>query len=326
MSTASSSTRSSSVRASGCSRHPSPSSAFRRYLDDAQTHGAIFTVNPDGSDEEQLTEPSDGYVDDHPDWSPDGERIAFERCAEGEPCEVFTVAAGGGEPQKVRVRCELGPICDLATPAWTPDGRLLVTLAQGRERPDPATGENWIQQSAVELLDLETGRQRTIIERRDWTGDAHAPAISPDGRTVIYHRWNSWRSTPAEGQGMFIVDIDGSNHHRLTPWKLGGGDHPGFSPEGTVLFRSYEQDEGMQSDYWTVRPDGKELRQLTHYKQGTLVLSTSYSPDGQWIVHATNGVDGNADVYVMRADGTGNQPVTRSKLWDSAPDWGPAGS
>jgi Tol biopolymer transport system component len=56
------------------------------------------------------------------------------------------------------------------------------------------------------------------------------------------------------------------------------------------------------------------------------VLLASYSPDGDWIVHATKGIDDNADVFVTRADGTGNRPVTRSKLWDSAPDWGPAGS
>ena len=89
--------------------------AFRRYLDVARTHGAIFTVNPDGSDEKQLTQPPVDYVDDHPDWSPDGKRIAFERCAEDEPCTVFTVAADGGKPQKVHARCELRPICDLAT-------------------------------------------------------------------------------------------------------------------------------------------------------------------------------------------------------------------
>jgi hypothetical protein len=29
---------------------------------------------------------------------------------------------------------------------------------------------------------------------------------------------------------------------------------------------------------------------------------------------------------VMRADGTSNTPITHSKLWDSAPDWGPGGS
>jgi TolB protein len=300
--------------------------AFRRYFDATQRHGAIFTINPDGSDERQLTDPPEGAVDDHPDWSPDGKRIAFERCAEGQPCQVFTIAADGGSPQMVEARCELGPVCDLAAPAWTPDGRLLVTLAQGRERPEPATGELWIEQSAVELLDLDTGRRRTIVERRDWTGDAGTPAVSRDGRTVIYSRWNSWRSEPPNRQAIYVVNRDGSDHRRLTLWRLGGGDHPGFSPDGTVLFRSYEHDETQQSGYWTVRADGEDLTQLTHYEDDTLVLSASYSSDGEWIVHATIGVDDNADVFVMRADGTGNQPVTRSELWDSAPDWGPAGS
>ena len=301
--------------------------AFRRYLDEAQTHGAIFTINPDGSDERQLTEPPEGYIDDHPDWSPDGTRIAFERCAEAEPCQVFTVAADGGRPKMVEARCELRPICDLAAPAWTPDGRLVVTLAEGRERPEPGlTGELWIEQSAVELLDLEDGRQRTLVERGDWTGDAGTPAVSPDGRTIIYSHWNSWRSKPANRQAIFAVNRDGSNLRRLTPWKLGGGDHPGFAPGGSILFRSYEDDETRQSDYWTVRPDGTDLSQLTHYEEGTIVLSASHSSDGEWIVHASGGVNGNADVFVMRADGTGNRPVTQSELWDSAPDWGPAGS
>ena len=299
--------------------------AFRRYLDGADTRSDLL-INPDGSDESSYRiRPA--VVDDHPDWSPDGKRIAFERCAEGEPCQVLTVAADGGSPQMVEARCELRPICDLAAPAWTPDGRLVVTLAEGRVRSDPSmTGEEWIQQSAVELLDLGSGRQRTIVERGDWTGDAGTPAVSPDGRTVIYSRWNSWRSEPPNGQAIFVVNRDGSNHRRLTPWRLGGGDHPGFSPDGTILFRSYEDDDTQQSDFWTVRPDGTDLAQLTHYEQGTIVLSASYSSDGEWIVHATGGVNGNADVYVMRADGTDNQPVTQTELWDSAPDWGPAGS
>ena len=109
--------------------------AFRRYLDGAQTTGAVFTVKPDGTGEKQITHPPAGVVDDQPDWSPDGRTIAFERCSDEAPCSVWTVDATGGEPAQVHVRCKLEPVCDASAPVWTPDGRLVVDLAQGRERP-----------------------------------------------------------------------------------------------------------------------------------------------------------------------------------------------
>src|SRR3954447_15818813 len=49
--------------------------AFRRFLDDAQTHGAIFTINTDGTGDHQITDPPAGTVDDQPDWAPDGTRL-----------------------------------------------------------------------------------------------------------------------------------------------------------------------------------------------------------------------------------------------------------
>jgi TolB protein len=299
--------------------------AFRRYLDDAQNHGAVFTINPDGTGEKQITDPPAGYVDDQPDWSPDGKRIAFERCNE-DSCQSFTVAADGGRPRRVPAHCKLKPICDVGSPSWLPDGRIVVGIAQGRVR---VRGESdQIQRFSVDLIDLARRTQRTIVKRTGWHGDTHMPAASPDGRRVVYMRWNSWRSKPADGRALFVVGIDGSGHHRVTPWALSAGDHPGFSPDGSkILFRSFDgQEDTKQSDYWTVHPDGSALTQLTHFPEGTLVLSASYSLDGGSIVHATDGVDGNADIFVMRADGSGNRPVTRSKLWDSAPDWGPAGS
>ena len=86
---------------------------------------------------------------------------------------------------------------------------------------------------------------------------------------------------------------------------------------------SYESMDGKQSAFWTVGPDGTGLRRLTHFKPGTSVLSASYAADGKWIVYGASGVGGSADIFVMRADGTSSRPMTRTKQWDSAPDWGP---
>src|SRR5215212_1327851 len=41
--------------------------AFRRFLDVDQTTGAIFTVDPDGTDELQVTHPPAGVTDRNPD-------------------------------------------------------------------------------------------------------------------------------------------------------------------------------------------------------------------------------------------------------------------
>jgi Tol biopolymer transport system component len=154
-------------------------------------------------------------------------------------------------------------------------------------------------------------------------GRAPEPQVSPDGRTFLYVRENSARSKPPLGKALFAVGANGKGNHQVASWKLGGGDHAVFSPGGAILFRSFEDDDSKQSDYWTVRPDGSRLKQLTHFKPGTLVLSASYSPDGNWIVYASDGEAGNADLYVMHADGTGGRPLTRAQPWDSAPDWSP---
>jgi TolB protein len=71
-----------------------------------------------------------------------------------------------------------------------------------------------------------------------------------------------------------------------------------------------------------VRPDGSGLRPLTSFKAGTTVLSYSFSPDGKSITFAKSGRGGEPDIFVMRANGSDIRPVTRTALWDSAPDWG----
>ena len=68
---------------------------------------------------------------------------------------------------------------------------------------------------------------------------------------------------------------------------------------------------------------------LTRAQPGQQYLSSSFSADGKWITFGMSrgtGKDDRADVYVMRVNGTGVRAVTKSPLWDSAPDWGLAHS
>lgn len=84
-----------------------------------------------------------------------------------------------------------------------------------------------------------------------------------------------------------------------------------------------------KGNLYVIRPDGTDLRQLTHFPPTVRILrSGSYSPDGNSIVFATTAGATRAlgvlpDLFVMSADGTDIRPLTRSPNWDGSPDWGP---
>src|SRR5689334_2777228 len=70
--------------------------AFQRYeLHDAPLTAHIVVANSDGSGQRTITHASRQYVDDQPDWAPDGSRIVFERCAPNSPCSIWAVGADG---------------------------------------------------------------------------------------------------------------------------------------------------------------------------------------------------------------------------------------
>ena len=134
---------------------------------------------------------------------------------------------------------------------------------------------------------------------------------------------------PPDGFALWIIDLPTGHEHRVTPYDLSAGDTPDWSPDGRrILFHSnVNGPPDVSANLYTIRPDGTNLRQLTFALGGLLqYLGSSYSPDGEKITvgrrPATGGV--NADVYVMRADGTHLTQVTRTELYDSYPDWGPA--
>jgi TolB protein len=302
--------------------------AFRRYLDAAHTTSAIFVINPDGTGERQLTNPGPGTIDNQPDWSPDGSKIAFERCTNR--CEVWEINADGSGLAR------LGPDCDATPPptcedrsaaVWSPDGRSIsISRAWGAVR------QGTIRYSALSIMNAQGGGVRQLVVSKPFAGDRGSAAWSPDGKRLVVEIVNDGlASAPAVGpqghRALFIVNADGKGLRQLTPWSLNGGEHPDWSPDGKrILFRSvpHDNDELNGGVMYTIRPDGSGLEALLHVGAKAFLNNYSYSPDGKWITFAMTGLGGQPDIFIMHTDGSGITPVTRTTAWDSGPDWGPA--
>jgi hypothetical protein len=103
-----------------------------------------------------------------PRWSPDGRLIVAERQQIGRQPELVVVDPGTRE---VRVIAS-DPAMRWVTPGWRPDGRAIVAAADRDAGP-----------FNLYELDLVSGRPRQLTHT---TGGATWPAVSPDGKTIVY--------------------------------------------------------------------------------------------------------------------------------------------
>jgi Tol biopolymer transport system component len=282
----------------------------------------LWVVNSDGSEARKLPWVKRSEASD-PDWSPDGRRIAFDRCAV--KCEIWTIDADGTSQKRVGPDClrKAGACQDRITPAWSPDGRRIAFGGNiGAVRSDA------VEQAEIFVMNANGGAVRRLTHVTDgkepFSIDVRNPAWSPDGKQLVFEVENFKTADPPNRRALYIVDADGSGLRQLTPWSLNGGDSPDWSPDGQlILFRTVSTSNGHHGNLHTIHPDGTGLRKLTDYPAPRTVLTGSFSPDGEWITFSRFSDSPYPAVYVMRVDGTGVRRVSS----DSAayePDWGPS--
>ena len=95
-------------------------------------------------------------------------------------------------------------------------------------------------------------------------------------------------------------------------------------PDGKWL--AFERQHSLSGvwhiDIYKIRSDGTSLRQLTD-RRGYLNRMPDWSPDGTRIVFASDRQRRHemGDIYVMKADGTQQKPLTKSGLDNQGPAW-----
>jgi Tol biopolymer transport system component len=302
--------------------------AFRRFLNEERSWGAIFTVKPNGKDEQQVTFPPPGFVDRDPDYSPDGRKIVFER--EGEVSEEIWVVNADGSNLTQLTSPDPGCLPDRGTcdrsPSWSPDGRQIAFDRDTGVIADDA------ENKGIWLMNADgSGAHQVTQLGQPGQGFDRAAQFSPDGHQILFQRDNVRDAQPVDGIALWILDLRTGVEHRVTPYALEAGDTPDWSPDGQrILFHDNNSaDPDVSANLYTIHPDGTGLRQLTFETGGSVnYLGSSFSPDGRYITVGRRPETGgtNADVLVMRADGTNIRNITRSVLYDSYPDWGPKAS
>lgn len=215
---------------SGREATPSPDGTRAAFVVvDAWARTDIYVANRLTGAVTQLT--SGPLADDQPAWSPDGQRLAFRRRAEGEAAHIWVMSADGTGPSQL-TGDQSGTF---SSPAWSPALPGGFRIAYGRS----AGGMGHLWTMAADGTDK---RQITFST----TSFDDEPSWSPDGTTIAFARSgipdrDLWLVNAAGGSERVLIDLP---LHQFSPR---------WSPDGKLIaFASGHETENGAHEVYTV--------------------------------------------------------------------------
>ncbi len=307
--------------ATAASPPPSGTIVFRQYLDANQYRGALFTEQSDGTHRVQLTQPATGETDAEPAWSPDGTKIVFTKLTgtgtADEDHQVELMNADGTNPVALTSRTSAGTINFNDQAVFSPNGK---QIAYAHGDGDPAAQQ--LKNTGIFVMNADGSDPHEIVTMPPYAGDVGGIAWSPDGTQLLYGVFNSDTGKPSGGRAFFLVKADGSDNHQLTKWELAADGTPGWSAvTNLIVFRVAPNEESGVGNFYTMRPDGTELTQVTKFTGTVVSHKVGFSPDGTWIVFGAASKDGVVRVNLASIDGTRTVTLIPDGQASSGADW-----
>lgn len=251
----------------------------------------MYVVSTEGEGELRCKQPDiDG---DNPDWSPDGNWIAYDKTWVSHPndSQIYIVPSTGGKSIQV-TDYEMGA----SDPSWSPDGSQVAYDGGG-----------------IKVIDLICLISETECAPTPYfIGAGHNPDWSPDGGHIVYQVFS-----PQDDKSFDIHVIDLRNLSRIydiTPAKVRGCSNPQWSPDGKRIAVSCLTED--LHDIFIIDWETLETINITN-SPGVIDVNPEWALNGRRIAFESDGDEElgeclNADctvasrsLFIMNADGTG---------------------
>ena len=273
--------------------------------------GGIYVMGATGESVRRLTD-----FGDNPAWSPDGKQIVFSTVSIGGPNrgeeygQLRTVNLDTGEIHAIEVEG------DAVQPRWSPHGHRIAFWSYS------LSGSNYRD---IWTIPADGGEPIPVThdEHIDWD-----PVWSPDGRYIYFssNRGGTeslWRVAVEEEKGTVLGSpelVTTSMAARIMGITISrGGERIAYGAKvGKTNLHAISFDPDAESVV------GESVR-ITQGSKRTVYPDPS--PDGKWMAFNFKPGGGQADIAVIRMDGTGLRQLTNNPHHANfMPRWSPDGS
>jgi Tol biopolymer transport system component len=263
----------------------------------------IYSINFKGDNLMRLTDNATG--DTGPAFSADGKKIVYSggrTTLSSYSADLFVMDPDGSDKTRVTKERQI-PGASTANdlqPAFSPSGRRIAFVRSGQ-------GTN----SDIYTIGTDGSNPKRLVDIPNFEYSSGGdPAWSPNGTKIAFF------SGVEDAYSIETVRPDGTGRKSLTT-----GYAPNWSPDGSRI-AFHRSPDGSVSRIYVADAGGTDETPLPT-EEGAYDSEPAFSPGGGKVVFASDR-DGDYDLYIMNADGSGEtRQLTNSPGDERSPDWQP---
>lgn len=232
-----------------------------------------------------------------PSYSPDGKEIAYQAEIEDKRGElrVFDVES---KQTRIVLKTENADIA----PGLSPNGEWIAF----QNRIGTNTEICLIKTDGSGFMNLTNNAARDV-----------SPAFSPDGTQIVF---SSNRDGNFGAFQLYMMNLDGTDQRQIY-YNKRMSLSPAWSPDGRQIIFSNDKEDGATGNFeiFIIEPGIAESEKRLTFRRRSDAQPV-FSPDGKHIAFASD-TDGNAEIYLMNADGANLLRLTRNTAEDITPQF-----